>query len=103
MKLIDIIFESIYNNVVNYQETKATIPILYKNEEIGSLDYIVSINVLSEGRTWSYDSPPEREEIEIILESANVTSLINENGVELTNLKEAINRMLITKENTILQ
>ena len=100
--MINTILQSIYKDAIDYDTTQSSMLIKYRGNCIGSVDYKVSVNVLQSGSLGSYDSPPEREESKMILESATVTELYNSNGIELTNVKQKINQQLKEKINITL-
>ena len=90
--MINQILSAIYNDATDYDTTTGTARIMHKGEQIGSVDYKVSVEVLHAGSLGSYDSAPEREESEMTLESATVTEFYNTKGIELTNVKAKINK-----------
>ena len=100
--MINKIFSSIYKDAIDYDTTNGTAVIMHKGVQIGSVDYKVSVQVLEIGSTGSYDIAPEREEIEMTLESAIVTEFYNSKGIELTNVKKKINSKLKDYEYTII-
>ena len=100
--MLNKILSAIYKDATDYDTTTGTARIMHKGEQIGSVDYKVSVEVMHAGSTGNYDYPPEREESEMTLESATVTEFYNTKGIELTNVKAKLNQLLKENENTIL-
>lgn len=104
--LIDSILKSIYKNSVDNDSTNVVdeAEIIHNGEIVGYVTYAVNRNVVELGRSWSYDTPPSGDEVEVILISAICDVFISAlYSKKLRNLTKFINEELILKEGKILE
>lgn len=98
--VLQAVLESICKDVIadNFEVTSSTAEIIYNTDVIGIVKYYVSINIISKGSYGDYNNPPEKEEVDVILESAVVDVIYSENGRELKNITDYLNKMLVKNE-----
>lgn len=98
--VLDAILQSIYNDVYENEDTEivGSANIKYKDQFIGEVNYVVSQEVLQIGHTGSWEYPPDADDVEFKLESANVTEIFGKSDSELENVKNLLNEMLFKQE-----
>jgi hypothetical protein len=102
--LVDVALNAIYNDAIDREEETITneISFLHKEEEVGTIKYVVHKKILAQGNGWSWDYPPTADEVEFRIEEASI-EVFGQNGDVLKNVTSLANQMLEKKVGKILE
>ena len=66
--------------------------IIHQNEVVGSVKYVVGVDVLIPHSIGDYDTPPDSGEYDFVLDNCKVDVLLSKQCIPLTNLTNQLNQ-----------